>query len=284
MPVLIDDDDDENNDECCHNVNDCDCNNSVCSNNNSHICENNCEDNDCESNISVTCSSEILSGSPNLTDYIDLALLYNFNTNIVSNFDVISIPSVNIKYNDFMKITFSEQEINFGIYIIDSLFKTLNLSITNCLLNVYEEVNSINRNNMNPSLKINLIKEFSFQKLSNIIKKIESLNKHEFKTAIGSVKTLNDACCVKVRAKLFSQILQVGIELQFTFIVKNIPCYLIKTKSDSIEYNFCEINKPIHEYNIIVESSTGETGTTCATGETGTTGATGTTGETGSQI
>ena len=69
--------------------------------------------------------------------------------------------------------------------------------------------------------------------------------------AIGTINSSNNSCCAKVTAKLFSQVLEVGVEIPFTFIVTNVPCELIKS-TDDIEYDFNNTNRPKHKYNITV--------------------------------
>jgi len=215
-----------------------------------------------------------------------LAILSNYETDINTNdFNIIQIPVLNINYNDFIKLAFNNQEL-FNIFMMDRLFKYLKLSLVNTFLTEYERKENINRNLMDPSLKIKLIKEFCFDNLSNIIEKYETLNLKEFNVSIGSMDQTKRSVTSKINMKLYSNILSIGIIIQFSFKIYHfsnrepkIIYYIRMTGQHSHPHDHHHHDHHHHDHHHHdhhhVTGSTGCTGATGATGSTGCTGATG---------
>jgi len=173
----------------------------------------------------------------NIEYAIDLAILCNYEANINTNdFNTIQIPALNINYNDFINLAFNNPKL-FDIYMVDRLFKHLKLSLVNTFLTEYEKKQNTTRNMMDPSVKIKLIKEFSFNNLSNIIKKYETLNLKEFNLSIGSTNTKNCSITAKINIQLYSNIVNIGIIIPFLFKIQNIPDKLTND-SEEITYDF----------------------------------------------
>jgi hypothetical protein len=175
---------------------------------------------------------------------IDLAILYNYTANINTNdFNIISIPELKINYKDFIKLAFNNQEV-FDIFMMDRLFKHLKISLVNTFLTEYERKENTNRNIMDPSLKINLTKEFYFDSLSNIIKKYETLNLKEFNVSVGSTTNANRrSITAKINIKLYSNILNIGIIIPFSFKIYHFSnrepkiIYYIRVRDDHHHYH-----------------------------------------------
>lgn len=169
---------------------------------------------------------------------IDLAILCNYEANLnPSDFNTITIPSLTINYNDFVKLAFNNNPEVFDIYMMDKLFKHLKMSLVNTFLTEYEKKQNTNRNMMDSSVKIKLIKEFSFDNLSNIIKKKETLNLKEFNVAIGSTHAKQRSISAKINTHLYSNILGIGIIIPFLFKIQNIP-HKLTNENENISYDF----------------------------------------------
>ena len=168
---------------------------------------------------------------------VDLAILCNYEANInISGFNTIQIPALNINYNDFINLAFNNPEL-FDIYMMDRLFKHLKLSLVNTFLTEYEKKLNTTRSMMDPSVKIKLIKEFSFNNISNIIKKYETLNLKEFNVSIGTMNAKNCSITAKINIHLYSNIVNIGIIIPFLFKIQNIPDKLTNDHED-VTYDF----------------------------------------------
>jgi hypothetical protein len=174
---------------------------------------------------------------------VDLAILCNYEANMnINDFNTIEIPALNINYNDFVSLAFNNPEL-FDIYMMDRLFKHLKLSLVNTFLTEYEKKQNTTRNIMDPSVKIKLIKEFSFTNLSNIIKKYETLNLKEFNVSIGSTSSKKGSITAKINIRLYSNIVNIGIIIPFLFKIQDIPDKLTNDNED-ITYDFSNREEP----------------------------------------
>ena len=208
-------------------------------------CHDDChDDNDIHTRVHRNISNQNL---------VDLAVLYNYDvddeTIDITEFKRIHTPTLKIEYNDFIQLSFVNNSELFDIYIINKIFNNLKISLINHFLNEYEKKNNISRNLLNPSIKVRLTKEFSFDEISDIVVKIESLNLKEFRNAITSTYLKRHSLMVKINMYLYSQVLEFGIQVPFVFKIHCIPQYLI---DNTTTCDFVNTDGTNDVYNIII--------------------------------
>lgn len=206
------------------------CNESFYSDNNSdNTSDNNSENND-EPKQKLSILMNDLYPSDCDSQCVNLAVLLNYNDDKnESKFADIRLPEIKIKYITLTKLFFNERGKRFSPYVLNKLWKGIkNLSLSSMILDKYEELTGIDRDNISAIKKIQLYKECSIDKLTPLITKVYGLTQHEFNCALGSVDVREDGnICTNIIFQLYFKSLEIGVKITFKFALSDFPKDLI---------------------------------------------------------
>lgn len=185
---------------------------------------------------------------------ITMAVLFNYDDDKNDkDFYEKSLSEININYETLKRIFFNDIGRGFSSYVLNKIWSSIkNFSLISFVLASYEDKTGIHRDKISPIKKIQLYKECGIEKLSNVIKKIHSLNLDEFNNACGSINIRDDGMVsANIVLHLFFKSLEIGIKINLRFLVSEIPHHLIgkmtnhceQTHFDFSEFN-CNLIKP----------------------------------------
>ena len=157
-----------------------------------------------------------------------------------SQFSLLYLPKISITYNSFVKMFFNCPGKNFTPFILNKIWNSIRgLNLVNEFLKIFEKKTELNRNDLSIVSKIKLYKEFSFSSITTKASKIFALNLNELNSTLTSGQYREDGKInVGINFLLYSEILQVGINITLPILLSNIPNTLYVNSNDSVVFDF----------------------------------------------
>jgi len=166
---------------------------------------------------------------------INIAILSNCHDENIE-FTVIQLPEILITYNSLIKLFFNLGK-SFNPFLLNNIWNSIKgLNLANEFIKVFDK-SAIYRNELSAVSNIKLHKECSFLQITTKANKIIALNVDELNTAISSkYSKLNCPIYVGINFLLFSEILQIGINITLPMLVSDIPETLYNQIDETFEF------------------------------------------------
>jgi len=172
---------------------------------------------------------------------ITIAILSNYyDKKDDSKFTVLYLPEIPITYTSLISLFFYNCGKSFIPYTLNTIWNSMRgVNLINNFFTIFEEKTGITKNELSVVSKIKLYKEWSFKLITTKASNIFGLNKDELNLAIGSGDyNCDNKTYVSINFLLFSEILQIGINMTLPLLVSEIPESLYINNNKSITYNF----------------------------------------------
>jgi hypothetical protein len=172
---------------------------------------------------------------------INLVILSNYyDKKDDSNFSPLYLHEITITYNSLIKLFFNNSGKSFIPYVLNNIWNNIKgLNLINEFLKIFEEKSGINKNELSVISKIKLYKECSFSLITTKASKIFALNLDELNHAFGSAQYREDGnTYICINFLLFSETLQVGINITLPILVSNVPKSLYTNNNEPFSFDF----------------------------------------------
>jgi hypothetical protein len=172
---------------------------------------------------------------------INIAILSNYyDKKDDSQFSPLYLPEISITYNSLIKLFFNCVGKNFTPYVLNKIWNSVRgLNLVNEFLKIFEKKTELSRNDLSVVSKIKLYKECSFSAITAKASKIFALNFEELNSTLTSAHYRNDRnIYISINFLLYSEILQIGINIKLPLLLTNVPESLHTGNNDVVLFNF----------------------------------------------
>lgn len=172
---------------------------------------------------------------------INIAILSNYyDKKDDSQFLPLYLPEISITYNSLIKLFFNSCGKNFSPFILNKIWNSVRgLNLANEFLKIFEKKTELSRNDLSIVSKIKLYKEWSFSSITSKASKIFALNLDELNSILVSGQYREDGkIYVSINFLLYSEILEIGINIIMPLLLSNVSKSLYVNCNDSISFDF----------------------------------------------
>lgn len=172
---------------------------------------------------------------------INIAILSNYyDKKDDSQFSPLYLPEISITYNSLIKLFFNCVGKNFTPFILNKLWNSVRgLNLVNEFLKIFEKKTELSRNDLSIVSKIKLYKECSFSSITTKASKIFALNFEELNNTLTSAHYREDGkIYISINFLLYSEILQIGINIKLPLLLTNLPESLHTDNNDTVLFDF----------------------------------------------
>jgi len=175
---------------------------------------------------------------------ISIAILSNYyDKKDDSKFSILYLPEISITYTSLINLFFYNCGKSFIPHTLNTIWDNIRgINLINNFFTIFEEKTGITKNELSVVSKIKIYKEWSFKLITTKANNIFALNKDELNLAIGSGDyNCDNKTYVSINFLLFSEILQIGINMTLPLLVSNIPESLYINKSVTYDFESCDL-------------------------------------------
>ena len=179
---------------------------------------------------------------------ISIAILSNYyDKKDDSKFTVLYLPEIPITYTSLINLFFYNCEKSFIPYTLNTIWNNIRgINLINIFFTIFEEKTGITKNDISVVSKIKLYKECSFKLITTKASNIFALNKDELNIAISSGEyNCDNKMYISINFLLFSEILEIGINMSLPLLVSGIPESLYINKSVTYDFESCDFKQKI---------------------------------------